>query len=156
MQTITPRRYRQLQPEDRVTMASLLQLNHSLRDIATVLKRSPSTISREQRRNSDMDTPRLLKFSVRPGAMRMRWKKRKGMPESLTLLGHSFWWCAEPEFIRCFFSKPNKRKKFAPKCAQSNRSARLWSDQRQLRKKDPFKVLDNLSTEIVHNFACQR
>ncbi|MDA8599990.1 helix-turn-helix domain-containing protein [Burkholderiaceae bacterium] len=39
MQTIVPRRYRQLQPEDRVTMASLLQLNHSLRDIATVLKR---------------------------------------------------------------------------------------------------------------------
>jgi IS30 family transposase len=50
MHTITPRRYRQLQPEDRVTMASLLELNHSLRDIATVLKRSPSTISLEQRR----------------------------------------------------------------------------------------------------------
>ena len=60
MQTITPRRYRQLQPEDRVTMASLLQLNHSLRDIATVLKRSPSTISREQRRNSDMNVPAVV------------------------------------------------------------------------------------------------
>ena len=46
MQT-SPRRYQQLQPEDRVTMASLLQQNHSLRDIAAVLNRSPSTISRE-------------------------------------------------------------------------------------------------------------
>ena len=50
MQT-SPRRYQQLQPEDRVTMASLLQQNHSLRDIAAVLNRSPSTISRERHRN---------------------------------------------------------------------------------------------------------
>jgi IS30 family transposase len=50
MQT-SPWRYQQLQPEDRVTMASLLQKNHSLRDIAAVLKRSPSTISREHHRN---------------------------------------------------------------------------------------------------------
>lgn len=35
MQT-SPRHYQQLQLEDRVTMASLLQQNHSLRDIATV------------------------------------------------------------------------------------------------------------------------
>lgn len=44
MQT-TPRRYRLLQPEDRLTMASLLQQRHSLRDIALVLQRSPSTIT---------------------------------------------------------------------------------------------------------------
>ena len=50
MQT-SPRRYQQLQPEDRVTMASLLQQNNSLRDIAAVLNRSPSTISRERQRN---------------------------------------------------------------------------------------------------------
>ena len=50
MQT-SPRHYQQLQPEDRVTMASLLQQNHSLRDIAAVLNRSPSTISRERQRN---------------------------------------------------------------------------------------------------------
>ena len=50
MQT-SPRRYQQLQPEDRVTMASLLQQNHSVRDIAAVLNRSPSTISRERHRN---------------------------------------------------------------------------------------------------------
>jgi IS30 family transposase len=46
-----PGSYQQLQPEDRVTMASLLQQNHSLRDIAAVLNRSPSTISRERHRN---------------------------------------------------------------------------------------------------------
>ena len=46
----SPRPYQQLQPEDRVTMASLLQQNHSLRDIAAVLNRSPSTISRERHR----------------------------------------------------------------------------------------------------------
>ena len=52
MQSTPPKRYQQLQPEDRVTMASLLQQNRSLRDIAAVLKRSPSTISRELRRNA--------------------------------------------------------------------------------------------------------
>jgi IS30 family transposase len=51
MQT-TPRRYQQLQPEDRVTMASLLQQNHSRRDIAAVLNSSPSSISRERNRNA--------------------------------------------------------------------------------------------------------
>ena len=55
MQTITPRRYREAQPEDRVTMASLLQLNHSPRSSVTVLERSSSNISREQRRDSDMN-----------------------------------------------------------------------------------------------------
>jgi transposase, IS30 family len=47
MQT-SPRHYQQLQPENRVTMACLLQQNHSLRPIAAVLKRSPSTISWER------------------------------------------------------------------------------------------------------------
>jgi transposase, IS30 family len=50
MQT-TPRRYQQLQTEERVTMASLLQQNRSMRDIAAVLNRSPSTIIRQRHRN---------------------------------------------------------------------------------------------------------
>lgn len=41
----------QLQFEDRVTIVSLLQQSHSLRDIAAVLTRSPSIISRERPRN---------------------------------------------------------------------------------------------------------
>jgi len=82
MQTINLRRYRQLQHEDRVTMASLLQLIHSLREIATVLKRSLSTISREQRRNSDMNITTILhspnSSTTAQSKCRQRW--RTGRP----------------------------------------------------------------------------
>ncbi|UCU95904.1 IS30 family transposase [Hydrogenophaga taeniospiralis] len=45
-------RYQQLQPEDRMTLASLAQQKYSVRAMAQVLGRSPSTISRELRRNA--------------------------------------------------------------------------------------------------------
>ena len=45
--------YRLFQPEDRMTLASLQQQNYSVRAMARVLHRSPSTISRELRRNAD-------------------------------------------------------------------------------------------------------
>jgi IS30 family transposase len=48
--------YKQLQPEDRMTIASLRQQNFSIRRIAMVLQRSPSTISREATRNSEQGT----------------------------------------------------------------------------------------------------
>ena len=48
----TPRHYQQLQPEDRVTLASLVQQKLGIREMAGVLNRSPSTISRELRRNT--------------------------------------------------------------------------------------------------------
>ena len=48
----SPSQYRQLQPEDRVTLASLRQQNVSMRAIARQLQRAPSTISRELQRNS--------------------------------------------------------------------------------------------------------
>lgn len=51
MQSTLPKRYRQLQPEDRVTLASLAQQKYSVRAMAHVLGRSPSTISRELRLN---------------------------------------------------------------------------------------------------------
>ena len=44
--------YRQLTEEDRIKINTLLQLNYSVRRIASVLSRSPSTISREIRRNA--------------------------------------------------------------------------------------------------------
>jgi IS30 family transposase len=44
-------RYQQLQPEDRVTMASLCQQKMGVRAIARMLGRSPSTVSRELARN---------------------------------------------------------------------------------------------------------
>ena len=45
-------RYEHLQPEDRVTLASLRQQGWSIRAIARLQGRSPSTISRELRRNA--------------------------------------------------------------------------------------------------------
>ena len=48
-------RYRHLQPEERLTLASLLQQGWSLRRIAQQLGRSPSTLSREVTRNRSGD-----------------------------------------------------------------------------------------------------
>ena len=48
----TSKSYEQLQPEDRVTLASLRQQNVGVRAIARLLGRAASTISRELRRNS--------------------------------------------------------------------------------------------------------
>lgn len=48
----TSKTYRQLQPEDRVTLASLRQQGLGVRAIAGILQRSPSTISRELQRNA--------------------------------------------------------------------------------------------------------
>lgn len=44
--------YRQLQPEDRMTMASMKQQGCSARAVARALGRSPSTITREFERNT--------------------------------------------------------------------------------------------------------
>lgn len=44
--------YKQLQPEERITLASLHQQGWSQRAMAALMGRSPSTISRELRRNS--------------------------------------------------------------------------------------------------------
>ena len=52
MHTPSAMRYQQLQPEDRVTLASLVQQKYSVRGMAQILGRSPSTVSRELRRNS--------------------------------------------------------------------------------------------------------
>lgn len=52
MQSTPPKRYQQLQPEDRVTLVSLALQAFSVRAMTKVLKRSPSTISRELRRNA--------------------------------------------------------------------------------------------------------
>jgi IS30 family transposase len=49
----SPKNYQQLQSEDRMTIPSLRQQNFSIRRIAEVLERSPATVSRKLRRNSD-------------------------------------------------------------------------------------------------------
>ncbi|CQR42491.1 MULTISPECIES: IS30 family transposase [Thiomonas] len=49
--------YRQLQPEERMTMASLMQQGCSVRAMARTLGRAPSTISRELGRNGEDTRP---------------------------------------------------------------------------------------------------
>ena len=48
-------RFVQLQPEERMTLASLRQWGHGLRAIGELMGRSASTLSRELRRNSAAD-----------------------------------------------------------------------------------------------------
>jgi IS30 family transposase len=50
-------KYRQLQPEDRMTLASMGQQGSSARAMARALVRSPSTITRELARNTQMAMP---------------------------------------------------------------------------------------------------
>ena len=49
-------KYEQLQPEDRMTIASMQQQGHSVRAMARTLRRAPSTICRELTRNTPADT----------------------------------------------------------------------------------------------------
>ncbi len=48
--------YHHLKPEDRITIASLMQQNYTQRDIAKLLGCSASTISRELGRNAQGKT----------------------------------------------------------------------------------------------------
>jgi IS30 family transposase len=50
-------RYQQLQPEDRMTIASMNQQGYSMRAMARMLYRSPATISRELARNTPASSP---------------------------------------------------------------------------------------------------
>lgn len=52
MQNTTPKRYCQLQPEERITLASMVHQKCSAGEIAKRLKRSTSTITRELKRNA--------------------------------------------------------------------------------------------------------
>jgi len=46
------RRFQQMQPEERMTLAALRQQGRSLRDIGQVLRRSAGSLSRELARNA--------------------------------------------------------------------------------------------------------
>jgi IS30 family transposase len=52
MQNIPSKRYHHLQPEERMTLASLVQQQYTAGEIAKVLKRSTSTVTREIKRNA--------------------------------------------------------------------------------------------------------
>lgn len=69
------RRYIHLQPEDRLTIASLHQQGSSTRAIACVLGRSPSTICRELRRNRSADG-----YASEPAQRLCRQRRRLARP----------------------------------------------------------------------------
>jgi len=52
MQSTIPRSYGQIQPEERIALASLVHQKFTAREIAQVLNRAPSTITRELKRNA--------------------------------------------------------------------------------------------------------
>jgi len=52
MQNTPSKRYQHLQPEERMTLASLVQQQYTACEIAKVLKRSTSTVTREIKRNA--------------------------------------------------------------------------------------------------------
>ena len=75
--------YQHLQPEDRQTLASLLQQGRSLRFIACVLGRSPSSLSRERRRNGTGDAYGSAAASARQQQRRASARSRSKLhPES--------------------------------------------------------------------------
>ena len=76
-------RYRHLQVEDRQTLASLLQQGESLRSIARALGRSPSSLSRERRRNSAA----LGYGSVEAAALAMQRRRAARPTPKLTVEG---------------------------------------------------------------------
>ena len=75
MQSTPPKRYQQLQPEDRVMLASLTQQRYNVRATAQVLGHSPSTISRELHRNSQP-----AGYASTPARTCARCRRMKGLP----------------------------------------------------------------------------
>lgn len=75
MPSTPPKRYQQLQPEDRVTLASLVQQKYSVRAMAQVLGRSPSTISPELRRNAQP-----AGYASTPARSCAQQRRRQGRP----------------------------------------------------------------------------
>lgn len=68
--------YRQLQPEERITLASLRQQGHSLREIAKTLERSASSLSRELRRNAAPGGPGYVAREAQAASAQRRQQAR--------------------------------------------------------------------------------
>lgn len=91
--------YRQLQPEDRLNITSLLQQRYSLRSIAGILGRCPSTISREIARNRSPDQS----YASRPAQQLCEHRRScaKPLPK---LHSQSVLWGLVVHFLRCRWS----------------------------------------------------
>jgi len=96
------RRYRQLQAEERVTLAALRQQGQSLRQIAAVLQRSPATLSRELRRNGSAGGYASAPAQREHEARRLHARPaRKLRPESVlwSVVTHLLGWLWSPQQI---------------------------------------------------------
>jgi IS30 family transposase len=71
------RSYTQLRPEDRVVIAGMTRLGASVRAMARTLERSPSTISRELRRNQDG----IGAYAARSAQQQMRIRRQACRPK---------------------------------------------------------------------------
>lgn len=91
--------YSQLQPEDRLTIASLLQQRYSVRGIARILGRCASTISREIARNSVSGQG----YASRPAQQRSEQRRRCARPQP-KLHPQSLLWQLVVHFLRCRWS----------------------------------------------------
>lgn len=91
--------YRQLQSEDRLTIASLLQQRYSVRGIARILGRCASTISREIARNSVS----VQGYASRPAQQRSEQRRRCARP-LLKLHPQSLLWQLVVHFLRSRWS----------------------------------------------------
>jgi transposase, IS30 family len=80
--------YRQLQPEERQTLASLQQQGYSLRAIAKTLGRSASSLSRERRRN--VSTPDQAYVAADAQAASLS-RRRQGRPWAKLHPEHKLW-----------------------------------------------------------------
>jgi transposase, IS30 family len=90
------RRFQQLAAEERVALAALRLQGHSLRGIARQLGRSPSTLSREVRRNATVagyaSAPAQKRFEQRRLAARSPAKFDPDAP-LWPVVSHLLGWC---------------------------------------------------------------
>ena len=94
--------YSQLQPEDRVTIASLKQQNYSVRAIARQLLRSPATISRELVRNAHPSGHPSDYGSVK--AQRLCLQRRRSGRPAVKLHPQSILWGLVSHLLRLHWS----------------------------------------------------
>jgi len=96
------RRFQQLAAEERVALAALKLQGHSLRGIARQLGRSPSTLSREVRRNATAagyaSAPAQKRFEQRRQSARPRARLDPDGP-LWPVVSHLLGWCWSPQQI---------------------------------------------------------
>ena len=106
---------RYLSEQERVRIADLRQAGHGVRAIAELTGRSPSTISRELRRNRDPDSGRYRPFAAHKLAARRRARPRPGKIAADPVLRH---------FVHERLESGGARSRSARRCVASSRMSR--------------------------------